>query len=369
VQIEWIALSDFRSYAALSYSPSSTLNIVTGPNGQGKTNLLEALGLLLVGRSFRGAKTLELARWDAPRASVNGEIKRADAARTIRRTIGPREDGAWAVMGEGCPWARAIPFGWQDLTILTGGPQARRAFLDGFAGKLYPAHAATVGRYRRVLERRNHLLQSGQPPMVIDEALEPWDAQLARVGIELLGRRRQALEELATEVRGLYPGMAGEGDLALGYRGSLPEGVDEGGFVDALRKRRVDELRRGQTMVGPHRDELTVDLDGRDMRLYASRGQQRLLALALRLAEAGPVARAVGSSPVLLLDDALSELDPAVQVSVLRHVEGAGQVFLTTAEPTLPTRQAAWWQVRDGRVEDPAARLVAVQPVPVRGVA
>lgn len=363
MQIEWIALSDFRSYAALSYSPSSTLNVVTGHNGQGKTNLLEALGILLVGRSFRGAKAPDLARWNAPRASVSGEIKRADVARAIRRTIGPREDGAWAVMGEGCPWARAVPFGWQDLAILTGGPQARRGFLDGFAGKLFPAHAAAVGRYRRVLERRNHLLQSGQAPMLIDEALEPWDAQLARVGLEILERRRQALEELATEVRGLYPEMAGDGELALGYRGSLPEGVDEGGFVDALRKRRVDDLRRGQTVLGPHRDDLAVDLDGRDMRIYASRGQQRLLALALRLAEAGPVARAVGSTPVLLLDDALSELDPTVQINVLRHIEGAGQVFLTTAEPTLPARHAAWWQVRDGHLEDAPRRSLSVQGV------
>jgi DNA replication and repair protein RecF len=128
--------------------------------------------------------------------------------------------------------------------------------------------------------------------------------------------------------------------------------------VDALRKRRAEETRRGQTLVGPHRDDVAVDLDGRDMRLYASRGQQRLLALALRLAEAGPVARAVGSRPVLLLDDALSELDPAVQANVLRHIEGAGQVFLTTADETVPARRATWWQVRDGRVQDPSLRPV-----------
>lgn len=358
MQIEWIALSDFRSYSSLSYSPASTLNVVSGPNGQGKTNLLEALGLLLVGRSFRGSRVVDLARWSAPQAVVQGEIKRAEATRTIRRTIGPREDGGWAVTGEGCPWARAIPFGWQDLALLTGGPHARRGFLDGFAAKLLPAHAAAVARYRRVLERRNHLLQAAPVPAAVDVALEPWDAQLARVGLELLTRRRQALEELATEVRALYPEMAGEGELALGYRSSLPEGVDEEGFVDALRKRRAEETRRGQTLVGPHRDDVAVDLDGRDMRLYASRGQQRLLALALRLAEAGPVARAVGSRPVLLLDDALSELDPAVQANVLRHIEGAGQVFLTTADETVPARRATWWQVRDGRVQDPSLRPV-----------
>ena len=362
MQVEWIELSDFRSYPTLSYSPSSALNVVAGPNGQGKTNLLESLGLLLVGKSFRGSRAADLARWSAPRASVHGEIRRADASRVVRRSIAPREDGVWAVLGEGCPWARAIPFGWQDLALLSGGPQARRGFLDGFAAKLFPAHAAAVGRYRRVIERRNHLLQSGRPALSIDEDLEPWDAQLARVGMEILTRRRAALEELVTEVRALYPEMAGGGDLTLGYRGALPEGVDEGAFVDALRKGRVDELRRGQTLVGPHRDDMSVDLDGRDMRLYASRGQQRLLALALRLAEAEPVARAVGSSPVLLLDDALSELDPTVQVNVLRHVEAAGQVFLTTADDTVPARHAAWWQVRDGRVVDPS-------PGPVQGVA
>jgi DNA replication and repair protein RecF len=362
VQIEWIELSEFRSYSTLSYSPTATLNVVVGPNGQGKTNLLEALGLLLVGRSFRGSRAADLARWNAPRASVHGEIRRADAARVVRRSIAPREDGVWAVLGEGCPWARAIPFGWQDLALLNGGPQARRGFLDGFAAKLYPAHAGAVGRYRRVIERRNHLLQSGQPALAIDEVLEPWDAQLARVGIEILARRRQALEELVTEVQALYPEMAGAGDLALGYRSSLPDGADEGTFVDTLRERRVEEMRRGQTLVGPHRDDVSVDLDGHDMRLYASRGQQRLLALALRLAEAGPVARAVGSSPVLLLDDALSELDPSVQENVLRHIEGAGQVFLTTAEDTGAPRRAAWWQVRDGEVVEPSR-------TPVQGAA
>jgi DNA replication and repair protein RecF len=128
--------------------------------------------------------------------------------------------------------------------------------------------------------------------------------------------------------------------------------------VNALRARRAEEARRGQTLVGPHRDDVSVELDGRDMRLFASRGQQRLLALALRLAEAGPVARAVGSSPVLLLDDALSELDPRVQVNVVRHIEGAGQVFLTTAEETIPAGRAAWWQVREGEVVDPSRHAV-----------
>jgi DNA replication and repair protein RecF len=359
VHIEWIVLSDFRNYPTLSYSPSPNLNVITGLNGQGKTNLLEGLGLLLVGRSFRRSRPAELVRWDSAQAAVSGELRRNDATRTIKRLVSTRDDGAWIVTGEGCPWSRVIPFGWQDLAIVNGGPQARRGFLDGFTAKLFPAHLAAHGRYRRVVERRNHLLQAGLAPSALDEALGPWDEQLARVGIELLGRRRLALAQLDGEVRRLYPEMAGSGDLRLGYRGTVPEGVDETAFVAALRQRRGEEARRGQTLVGPHRDDLTVALAGRDMRSYASRGQQRLLALALRLAEAGPVERAIGSAPVLLLDDALSELDPAVQVNVLRHIEGAGQVFLTTAEDGVPARHAAWWSVRDGSVLDPGPLAVS----------
>ena len=360
--IDWIVLSDFRNYPTLSYSPTPTLNVITGPNGQGKTNLLEGLGLVLGGRSFRGSRPADLVRWDCSHAAVSGEIRRNDTSRTIKRIVATRDDGAWVITGEGCPWARVIPFGWQDLAIVNGGPQARRGFLDGFTVKLFPAHLAAHGRYRRVVERRNHLLQSGLAPAALDEALSPWDEQLARVGLELLGRRRLALDQLDNEVRRLYPEMAGAGELRLGYRGSLPDGVDEAAFVDALRKRRGEEARRGQTLVGPHRDDFTVDLDGRDMRIFASRGQQRLLALALRLAEAGPVERAIGSAPVLLLDDALSELDPAVQGNVLRHIEGAGQVFLTTAEDGVPARRAARWSVRDGTVREPG-------PVAVSGAA
>jgi DNA replication and repair protein RecF len=129
--------------------------------------------------------------------------------------------------------------------------------------------------------------------------------------------------------------------------------------VAALEVRLAEEVRRGQTVVGPHRDDLLIEVDGRDLRLYGSRGQQRLMALALRLAEAGPVARAVGSAPVLLLDDALSELDPQVEARVLEHVATAGQVFLTTADPTLPeARRATWWDIRGGRVAEPALRAV-----------
>lgn len=353
--IQWITIADFRSYRSLSFNPSAGLNILSGPNAQGKTNLLEAMGLLLVGRSFRGARASDLPHWGADRAFVSGAVVRGDAIREIRRSVSQREDGGWILTGDGCSWARAIPFGWQDLAILTGGPQVRRNFIDGFAAKIQPAHAASHNRYRQILGRRNLLIQRGQY-----EQLGPWDQQLAEVGIEILSRRRQAVVSLDHEVARLYPDLAGTDQMVrLEYRSALGPDPTEETFLQALAARREDEARRRTTLVGPHRDDLNVELEGHDMRSFGSRGQQRLLVLALRLAEAGPVEDAVGSPPVLLLDDALSELDPDVQRRVLRHASLSGQVFLTTAEPRLPdTDGGVWWDVRDGVVAESIGAVV-----------
>lgn len=360
MHIQWIQFSDFRNYRTLSYTPAPTLNVLTGPNAQGKTNLLEGLAVLLMARSFRASRPVEWPRWESSAATVWGELCRAESSRVLRRVISQRPDGAWVVDGDGCPWARVIPFGWQDLGILNGAPQARRNFLDGFAAKLFPAHLRAHARYRQILSRRNHLLQAGADGAA---RLRPWDEQLARVGLELLARRRTAVAALQRELERLFPELAGRASLVrLGYRSSLGEDASEARFLEDLAARRREEMRRGQTLVGPHRDDLMIELDGRDMRTYGSRGQQRLLALALRLAETGPVRDAVGSPPVLLLDDALSELDPVVQANVLRVIEGAGQVFLTTAAAAPAAGYARRWEVRGGGVTD-------LRLEPVRGAA
>jgi len=350
-----MTVAEFRNYRSLSFQPDPGLNVLSGPNAQGKTNLLEAMGLLLVGRSFRGAKTVELPFWGAVAASLQGSVRHGEVEREVRRGIAQREDGGWVVTGAGCPWARAIPFGWQDLAILTGGPQARRNFIDGFAGKVQPAHLAAHSRYRQVLGRRNHLLQRGQM-----EQLSAWDEQLAKLGVEILGRRYRAVGALEREVATLYPEMAGaDHQVTLSYRSTLAPHVTEAEFLEVLERRRDDERRRGMTLVGPHRDDLVVELDGHDMRSFGSRGQQRLLVLALRLSEAGPVEAAVGSPPVLLLDDALSELDHEVQTRVLRYIGRSGQVFLTTAETGLPEGHGgAWWDIRGGTVAESMAAMV-----------
>ena len=346
MQIGCIQLVDFRNYRTLSYRPSARLNLLTGRNAQGKTNLLEAVGVLLTGRSFRTTRLGEIPAWGKDATGLTGDLQRTEGSRTVRRTLQRRENGTWQASGESVPWARVIAFGWQDLAIVHGGPAARRNFIDGFAARLYSSHLSALLRYRRLLEQRNRMLQT----RATVDRMAPWDEQVATVGMELIDRRRRAVAALQTEVARVYGAVSPEGQkVQIGYRSAVGEATDPAALVAALEKARPVELRRGQTLVGPHRDDLAIELEGVDARAFGSRGQQRLLALALRLGEVLPVTEAAGTAPVLLLDDALSELDSDVRESVLREIQSAEQVFLTSPEP-LAVNGAARWIVEGGGI-------------------
>jgi DNA replication and repair protein RecF len=354
LQVWCVQLLEFRNYRAISWSPAPHLNVITGLNAQGKTNLLEALGFIVTGRSFRTSRTAELPRWGSESAALSGDLIRGDTKRTVRRGLSRLEDGTWQATGESSPeWARAIAFGWQDLEIVNGGPAARRNFIDGFAARLYTNHAPTLIRFRQILARRNRLLQQRPVDAGLAARLGPWNEQFATVGMELLGRRRKAVAALQTELARVYAALSGaRSKVEIRYRTALGEAAEPAALLTALERSQRDEIRRGQTLVGPHRDDLAIEIDGVDARAFGSRGQQRLTALALRLAEILPVTDAAGTPPILLLDDALSELDPTVRGHVLHEIRSADQVFLTT--PDAPAVDgASMFHVSGGSV-DPA---------------
>jgi DNA replication and repair protein RecF len=333
-------------FAIIKLFPIGRLNVLSGRNAQGKTNLLEAIGVLLTGRSFRTSRLGELPAWGAEAALLTGDLVHTEGTRTVRRALRRLEDGTWQSTGESTPWARVIVFGWQDLAILNGVPAARRSFIDGFAGRLYPSHIPALLRYRQIVARRNRLLQA----RTSESRLAPWDEQLAATGMELIDRRRRAVAALQTELARVYPALAGSRHkVEVAYRTALGEATEPAALLAALERRRADELRRRVTLVGPHRDDLAIELDGIDARAFGSRGQQRLLALALRLAEVLPVREAAGTAPVLLLDDALSELDPVVRDNVLREIQAAEQVFLTSPD-AIAVSGAARWLVESGGI-------------------
>ena len=357
MHVRWIELVGFRNHSSLTFAPEPGLNVLVGTNGQGKTSILEALHVLLTGRSFRTAKLAECLGWDAGgRATVAGELATGSQVRGVRLELVGREGGV-EVRGTLCPWAGAVSFAATDLALLAGGPHLRRAYLDGAAARLGPAHAEASRRYRLVLQQRTRLLGDlgGRPDG--DRLLLPWDEQLAGLGSEIVHRRLEALALLADAVRGVLEALVpGSDGVSLGYEPSVAPGTDReatrGALLAALATTRAGDVRRGLTQVGPHRDDVAVRLGRADARRDASRGEQRLLALALRLAVAVVVQRRHGEGPVLLLDDVLSELDRAIGGRVLAWLENQGQVVYTATDAQ-PGAAAAGtgWLLTDGRLE------------------
>ena len=354
MHVRWLELTAFRIYASLGLAPDPGLNVLIGPNGQGKTSLLEALHLLLASRSFRTGRPGECVAWGAERATVRGELVFGVQARTIQLTVVAR--GGIAAPGEPSAWAHVVAYAATDLALLTGPPQGRRAYLDGVTAKLVPAHAETCRRYRLILQQRGGLLVSlaGRPDA--DRLLEPWDEQVATLGSEIVHRRLAALAALGPDVQAVWSALARPGSgLQLVYAPVVAPGEDVAAtrerLLTALAAGRHAEFTRGATLVGPHRDELLIRLGSGEARSYASRGEQRLVVLTLRLAEAASVRRRLGRPPVLLLDDLLSELDRMTCERVLAWLRTQGQV-LFSATDTLPEvgRGGTVWHVHSSAV-------------------
>jgi DNA replication and repair protein RecF len=357
VHVRWIELVGFRNHASLTFAPEPGLNVLVGRNGQGKTSLLEALHVLITGRSFRTAKLGDCLGWDAGgRAAVTGELATGSQVRDVRLELHAREGGV-EVRGTLCPWAGAVSFAAADLALLAGGPHLRRAYLDAATAKLVPAHGESCRRYRLALQQRTRLLGDLAGRADAERLLAPWDEQLATLGSELVHRRLDALAFLADAVREVHRALApAAAGVTLSYEPSVPPGADRALTRDALGRAlaagRAEDLRLRLTRVGPHRDDVAVRIGRADARVAASRGEQRLVTLALRLAEALVLRRRLGHAPVLLLDDILSELDREVGDRVLAWLAAAGQVIYTAtdAQPAAAATGAVW-QVETGRVE------------------
>lgn len=353
MEIREVEFVNFRNYPSLHFEPTPSLNFLHGPNAQGKSNILEGLSLLLSNRSPRTTRIQETVAWGSERAQLAGVVAAGPYERRLSLLIAG--NGSQGVRRAACPWAQAISFSWQDAALLSGGPAWRRAYIDTFCSRLTPSHRGLVVQYGRLLRQRARALLGARGKGAEGE-LAAWDEQLVTVGAELMERRGRGIEALSWEVDTLFPVLSGApGRAMLRYQAAVPLGENREAtgetFRAALRGRRREEISRGQNLVGPHRDELLIALDGVDLRTYGSRGQQRLMALALRLAEAGPVAHQTGTEPVLLLDDLFSEIDREAQGRILDWLEGRQQVFLAANDAdALGDRPGARWVVSAGQI-------------------
>ncbi len=330
-----LQLRNYRNYQRLDLEPGPRLNVFLGANGQGKTNLLESVALLALSTSPRARRDSELVGPMAPEVRVGALVESGERQAEIRISIrveGDRSRRRIEVDGQprravDLPGLFRVTLFWpDDLNLVKSGPEHRRRLLNEMLVQVRPGYARALTRYARILEQRNSLLKQvamGEQPA---SALEVWDLELARLGSELVEARRRAVADLSLTASAGHEAISGGEVLELRYAGPPDD------LLAALQRSRHEDVRRGATGVGPHRDDVVLQLNGRDARAFASQGQQRTAVVSIKLAEAAVVAEMTGERPVLLLDDVLSELDAGRRGSLLERLGGTGQVVITSVE-------------------------------------
>ena len=381
-------LRNFRNYQHLDLELPPGLLLFTGANAQGKSNLLEAGYLLAIGRSARATNEREVVGWSAPGPQGHAQVAATIAAcqGTIKLQVDylhqEQSPGASTPSGDtstppnvqkrvrinGIPrrasglvgMFNAVLFDASDIHLVEGAPSLRRRYLDILLSQVDPAYLRALQRYQRVLTQRNHLLRLIREGRSREQELEFWDEELAQQGAYLLSCRLQAVTALSTLGSPIYTRLTGgQEELALDYlatTGEPQQGEAElrDGLRQALLQGRRREAAMGATQVGPHRDDLRITAGRREIGVYGSRGERRIAALTLRLAEGEFLSQRRGDEPVLLLDDTLSELDATRSQYMLETVASYGQVLLTTTEaarlPSGSFSPVATFQVAQGTV-------------------
>lgn len=335
MRLQRLSLRNYRNYERLDLEPAPGLNVFLGSNGQGKTNLLEAVALVALSASPRARRESELVGPLVPACRIEAVVESGGRKREVaidirveneraRREI--RIDGVKRRAAE-LPGVLRVALFWpDDLGLVKGGPELRRRFLNQLLVQIEPGYAAALASYSRILEQRNHLLKriwGGEEPR---SALEVWDEELVRHGSLLAGARAGAVADLAPLAADFHRRISGGEALEIAYHGPPHD------LAGAVHNSIAEDLRRGSTSIGPHRDDLDFIIDGKDARGFGSQGQQRTAVVSLKHAEAALSRSRSGESPILLLDDVLSELDQSRRLALLEGIGTDGQVVITAVD-------------------------------------
>ncbi|PWK16614.1 DNA replication/repair protein RecF [Tumebacillus permanentifrigoris] len=336
-----LELRDFRNYESLQlFDLSPRVNIFVGQNAQGKTNVVESVLMLAVAKSHRTSRDAEVIRFEAETALVQGMVERED--RTLKLDLHMLAKGKKSrvngvekrKMSDFVGHLNVVLFAPEDLQLIKGGPQLRRRFLDVEIGQVSPQYLYNLSQYQKVLLQRNTLLKEISKKEKKEDLLAIWDEQLCVYGAKVVQKRYEFVEKLEHFARDIHSRISGGKELlSFRYVNSfdLLEGADvTERFFETLQSKRRQDILRGTTSVGPHRDDLEVRIDDREVHTYGSQGQQRTASLSMKLAEIELIRAEVGEYPVLLLDDVLSELDSERQLHLVESMGERVQTLITT---------------------------------------
>ena len=367
VWLRTLAVRDFRNMRRVELAPPADGMVVVGDNGHGKTNLLEAIYYLQLLRSVRGARDQDLVRFGADGFFLSAEalgpgarelsvgFERAGRRKRVR-VDGAERRRLSDALGE----LPAVMFAPRDVELVAGAPGARRRFLDVTLALTSRSYLAALQQYRAALVRRNAALRAAARGGG-EQRVAVWEPALARAGAALWTARLAWVEGSAARFGELCTAIGERGAVAMRYASAVERGDDlETRLTDALAARRGLDIRRGMTHAGPHRDELVLTLEGRELRAFGSAGQQRTASIALRLLEAETLRATRGGAPLFLLDDPFAELDARRSTAILELLarDGLGQVVLAVPRETdIPTglTRLERWRMAEGVLTREAA--------------
>ena len=348
MNIKSISLRSYRNYDSLDLNFSPRLNVFLGENAQGKTNLLESIYVLSFARSHRSNNEKEMIQWDKEFARVEGKIQKQESTLDLTMVISSKGKKTkvngleQAKLSHYIGHLNVILFSPEDLLLVKGAPQNRRKFLDMEIGQINANYLYNLSKYQTVLKQRNQYLKkmafSGNQDLVYLDVLTE---QLAEAGSLVLFHRLTFIKKLEEWANTIHQKITfGKEVLKISYKSQLEltDTLSEKELFEMLLKEfeatRTKDLKQLTTSIGPHRDDLVFDVNGKNVQNFGSQGQQRTTALSLKLAEIELINAEIGEYPVLLLDDVLSELDDDRQVHLMEFIENKLQTFLTTTSLT-----------------------------------
>ena len=351
MRIKALKLKQFRNYDALELTLDPGVNLFFGPNGSGKTNLLEAVHYCALGRSHRTAQDREVIARDREMGACGVSIQRRDGVHDVavkllcagekRKQVfldGKRIPRLAQMMG----MLQCVIFSPEDLLLVKDGPAARRRFLDMLLSQLSTQYFLALQGYQQALRQRNALLRQFRQGPVPSVAFLPWEEAMARAAAVIIPQRRACCQRLSQEAQTRYQSISGREQerFALTYQGCLDPAAEIIPAVMArLEQLRGEDIRRGGTSFGPHREDLLLTIQQKDMRLFASQGQMRTAALAMKLSELSVFRQLSGEAPVLLLDDVMSELDLNRRTRLLDEIRGVQTLITCTDESDLNAQE------------------------------
>ena len=359
--INEIELKDFRNYKDIKVSFSRDMNIFIGENAQGKTNLLEGIYFNGLGKSFKSYRDKDVIRFGEEFCRIKTDVFYDEEEHLIEIVIS--RDGKKAIKVDGIKKSRTsdllggikiIVFSPEDLKIVKDEPSVRRNFIDREICQIRPGYVNEINTYKRVLQQRNAYLKEES---IEDDVMDIWDEKMVMSGSRIIRMRREFIEKLSVISGDIHRSISGgREELEIEYHTDIDSpGNEEEVFSNILRRERNRDRAYRMTGKGPHRDDIIISADGRELKKFGSQGQQRTAALALKLSEIKIVEEECGEKPVLLLDDVLSELDRERQRYLINNL-GENQMFITTTdligsvERSLPDGRI--FRIRNGEIEE-----------------